>query len=132
MTFLHIPSYGQESSHGDTLKAKSVEEAINNSLKKFRQGVEQNAVIYTFVNFDINNKSINLSKNDFIVKNDIDIMNPSKIDYKTIKYVIWFVVSINKGRVFVKVIQFRLKKTSNKAIDYINLMSGYFYEIVPD
>lgn len=124
-SFFGSSSYAQE----DTMKVKSVEQAISISLKDFRHKIiNDNVIIYNIVTVDLNEKNIDLATNDLIVENGI---NARKIDYKTKKFLFKFVISINNGRTFINVIKWRLNKKSDKELEFLNLMSGSCYEVIP-
>ncbi|MDT4856714.1 hypothetical protein D3C71_27130 [compost metagenome] len=117
--------YGQQ----DTMKVKSIEEAINSSLKEFRQKMPNDKmIIYNIVEMSLNQQAIQFAKNDLLIENSI---NAKMLDYSTDKYVFKFLVSIENGRTFIKVIQWKLEKKSNKKIELLNLMSGQLYEVIP-
>jgi len=121
---LYVPSYAQQ----DTIKVRSIEEAINVSMKDFRQTIKNDkATIYSIVEVNLEKDKIAFKENEYIVESGINAKN---IDYRKDMFVLKFVVSITGKQTLITCIQFRLKKKSEKAIELINLMSGSYYEVV--
>ncbi|WP_118973650.1 hypothetical protein [Taibaiella koreensis] len=121
---LHVSSYAQQ----DTIKVKSVEEAINASLENFRQKIKDDkADIYIITEVNLEKSKIDFAKNGYSIEPGINAKN---ISYGKKMFVLKFIVSMTGKQTLITCIQFRLKKKSEKAIALINLMSGNYYEVV--
>jgi len=106
-----IPSYAQQQ---DTIKVKSVEEAINTALESFRTSIHnENAIVYCLVKYKLNMNATNFNERNLLVKNSI---NAKYIDRKSPKYVLYFIISSKKCETIINVSTASLEKKSRKKI----------------
>jgi len=100
----------------DTLKVKSIEEAINMSIKSFRKRIaNENAVVYCIVKNKLEIKEAGFGGKNLLVENGI---NPKYIDRKTSKYLLTFLISQGTNGTIVDVSVSALKKKKRRRIEY--------------
>lgn len=108
-----IPIYGQQN---DTIKVKTVEEAINTTLRNFRKRINnENAFIYCIVKNQLNIKDIDFNERNLLVESGI---NAEYIDRNTSKYLLTFYITQKERDIFIDVGISTIEKKSRKKIEY--------------
>jgi len=107
-----IPTYAQQQ---DTIKVKSIEEAINTTLKSFRKRiVNEDAIVYCILKNQLNMKDVDFNEKNLLVENSV---NAKYIDRKTPKYLLTFHISERSGTI-VDVSMSTLVKKTRRKIEY--------------
>jgi hypothetical protein len=108
-----IPIYGQQN---DTIEVKTVEEAINITLRNFRKSINnENAFIYCMLKNKLGMKDVDFNERTLLVEGGI---NAELIDRNTSKYLLTFYIIQKESDIIIDVGISTLVKKSRKKIEY--------------
>lgn len=108
-----MPVYGQQN---DTIRVRTVEEAINTTLRNFRKRInDENTFIYCIVKNQLNIKDVDFNERNLLVESGI---NAEYIDRNSAKYLLTFNLIKKEGDIIIDVGISTIVKKSRKKIEF--------------
>ena len=107
-------------------RQSQIDSIIETHVNELRQVIGNEPTVFIDLKYDFSAKTIAVTSNDLFIDWSIDAKRLKKNkDYFMVQFILKYEGDVLK----LEGINFRIKKTSDKAINYINLTNGHSYTI---